>query len=184
MLLADVGARNRDMPSHYQGSETTVRALNAYINLMRACDSLERRLAGKLELRGLTVAQFGILEALLHLGPMCQKALGEKLLRSRGNITVVVNNLEKRGLVRRQRDTEDKRMIQIHLRAEGQKLIASVFPQHAEDIKAEMSVLNREEQEALRQLCRKLGKGAPGLCDERLHEQREGDKKNATSSTE
>lgn len=172
------------MPSHYQGCETTVRALNAYINLVRASDSLERRLTARLDLHGLTVAQFGILEALLHLGPMCQKELGEKLLRSGGNITVVVNNLEKRSLVRRQRDTEDKRMIQIHLTAEGQKLIASVFPQHAEDIKAEMSVLDPEEQEALRQLCRKLGKGGPDLRDERLHEQLKGDKKNVEGSTE
>ena len=49
----------------------------------------------------LTVGQFGTLEALLHLGPLCRRDLGRKLLRSGGNITVVVGNLARRGLVRR-----------------------------------------------------------------------------------
>src|SRR5580704_16148434 len=133
------------MPSHYQGQRDTLRALNAYINLARASDSLLGRMSAGLERNGLTMGQFGVLETLLHLGPMCQRGLGEKLLRSGGNITLVVDNLEKHGWVRRERQRGDRRMIMIHLTLEGRKLIEGVFPEHARAIKKEMSVLKPQE---------------------------------------
>jgi len=105
------------------------------------------------------VGQFGVLEALLHLGPMTQCVLGEKLLRSGGNITLVIDNLEKHGLVRRERQTEDRRTIVIHLTPKGMRLIKRVFPAHAKMILKEMSQLEPKEQEDLRRLCRKLGTG-------------------------
>ena len=85
------------MPTHYKGAENEVRALNAFINLMRASDSLASRGALLLESQGLTHGQFGTMEALFHLGPLCQRQLGEKLLRSGGNLTMVIDNLEKKG---------------------------------------------------------------------------------------
>jgi MarR family transcriptional regulator, 2-MHQ and catechol-resistance regulon repressor len=147
------------MPTRHNGPERQVRALNAFINLVRATDSVAARLNAKIEAHGLTTAQFGVLEAIYHLGPMCQKALAGKLLRSGGDVTVVVNNLEKRGWVRRERQVEDRRMIQIQLTSEGRRLIERIFPQHADDIARELSVLEPEEQEELRKICRKLGKG-------------------------
>lgn len=110
-------------------------------------------------LEDLTVSQFGALESLYHLGPMCQTTLGSKLLRSGGNITMVVDNLEKRGLVHRQRDPEDRRMTVITLTKAGEDLISRVFPNHLEEIVHEMSALTPEEQEQLGSLCRKLGMG-------------------------
>jgi len=104
------------------------------------------------------MGQFGVLEALYHLGPMCQKALGEKLLRSGGNVTLVVDNLARQGWVRRERQTDDRRHIRIHLTPRGRMLIARVLPKHVEAIAKEMSVLDANEQEALRRICRKLGK--------------------------
>lgn len=145
------------MPTHYKGRERTVRALNAYINLARASDSVFGRMAAQLESQGLTPGQFGVLEALVHLGPMCQHTLAEKLLRSGGNITLVVDNLEKHGWVRRERQEADRRQILIHLTARGRRLISRVFPLHAKAIEQEMSSLETAEQEALRRICRKLG---------------------------
>jgi MarR family 2-MHQ and catechol resistance regulon transcriptional repressor len=154
------------MPTHYRGREKTVRALNAYINLARATDSIFGRMAAQLESQGLTPGQFGVLEALLHLGPMCQHTLAEKLLRSGGNITLVVDNLEKHGWVRRERQKADRRKIRIHLTAGGRRLISWVFPLHAKAIEKEMSCLDTREQEALRRICRKLGRDEEKLCAE------------------
>jgi MarR family transcriptional regulator, 2-MHQ and catechol-resistance regulon repressor len=151
------------MPTHYKGRSDTVRALNAYINLARASDSLLGRMSAQLEREGLTMGQFGVLEVLLHLGPMCQRTLGQKLLRSGGNITLVVDNLEKHGWVRRERLESDHRMMVIHLTPAGQELIATVFPRHAKAIKNEMSRLKPAEQETLRRLARKLGLGGEKL---------------------
>jgi MarR family 2-MHQ and catechol resistance regulon transcriptional repressor len=147
------------MPTHFKGPKRTIRALNAYINLARASDSVLGRISAQLEAQGLTMGQFGVLETLLHLGPMCQHALAEKLLRSGGNITLVVDNLEKDGWVRRERQKDDRRMIVIHLTQPGRRLIERVFPGHARAIEREMSNLAPREQEELRRLCRKLGRG-------------------------
>lgn len=149
------------MPTHYKGDAGTVRALNAYINLIRASDSVAGQTATELEAYGLTVGQFGVLEALLHLGPLCQYTLAEKLLRSGGNITLVVDNLEKHGWVRRERQKDDRRMVRIHLTPEGRRLIGRVFPEHARAVARQMSGLTPAEQETLRRLARKLGSAAP-----------------------
>src|SRR5579863_1152188 len=156
------------MPTHFAGCEDTVRALNAYINLVRASDSLLSKVGVHLESEGVTPGQFAVLEALLHLGPMCQHALAAKLLRSGGNMTLVVDNLEKQGWVKRVRQEKDRRMVQIHLTPKGKRLITRIFPEHAKAIAQVMSELTPAEQEELRRIARKLGRGAEELCAERL----------------
>jgi MarR family 2-MHQ and catechol resistance regulon transcriptional repressor len=146
------------MPTHYHGPKHEVRALDAYIPLFRAVDTLAGRSATRLEAAGLTQGQFAVLEALLHLGSLCQSELSHKLLRAGGNITMVVDNLEKRGWVRRVRGRDDRRFVAVHLTAGGKRLIQRIFPEHAAAISKEMSCLTVAEQETLRRLCRKLGR--------------------------
>lgn len=156
------------MPTHFHGCDDTVRALNAYINLVRASDSVVSKIGAHLESAGVTPGQFAVLESLLHLGPMCQHTLAEKLLRSGGNMTLVVDNLQKRGWVKRVRQEKDRRMVQIHLTPKGRRLITRIFPEHAKAIARVMAELTPEEQEDLRRIARKLGRGAEALCAERL----------------
>ena len=147
------------MATHYRGSKEEVGALNAYIKLLRAAESVTARLAHQLRADDLTMSQFGILEALLHLGPMSQRELGQKLLKTSGNITMVIDNLEKRGLAKRQRRAEDRRVITVHLTTDGRALIEETFPRHLKGIVAEMNRLTSEEQDTLGRLCRKVGLG-------------------------
>lgn len=163
------------MPTHFQGDAETVRALSAYINLIRASDSTMAKTMTHLEGLGVTTGQFAVLEALLHLGPMCQHTLGEKLLRSGGNVTLVVDNLERHGWVRRERQVDDRRMIQIHLTPKGRRLITRVFPEHAKMVVTVMSQLTAAEQEQLRKIARKLGRGADQLRTERMKREKEND---------
>jgi MarR family 2-MHQ and catechol resistance regulon transcriptional repressor len=72
-------------------------------------------------------------------------------------MTLVIDNLEKRGLVRRERSSEDRRFIRVHLTDEGERLIRRVFPVHADAITRQLAVLTQDEQRALGTLCRKLG---------------------------
>ena len=134
-----------------------MKALNTYTKLMRAAESITARTHRHLSSKGLTISQFGVLEALYHLGPLSQKQIGQKILRSSGNITMVIDNLEKRNLVRRRRDKADRRVFIIHLTDEGNKLIRKIFPPHATKISDEMSVLSPAEQETLGGLCKKMG---------------------------
>jgi MarR family transcriptional regulator, 2-MHQ and catechol-resistance regulon repressor len=148
------------MPTHYKGPARITRALNAYINLARAASSMLARETRELDQRRLTVGQFGVLEAVLHLGPMKQRSLAEKLLCGGANITMVVDHLEMRGLVRRERQPDDRRTVLVHLTPKGSAVIKKVFKEHAHFIAEQMAVLPPNEQEQLRHLCRKLGLGS------------------------
>ncbi|WP_138431101.1 MarR family winged helix-turn-helix transcriptional regulator [Fodinibius saliphilus] len=145
------------MGTHYNGSDKEQKTLDAFIKLMRATESINNRLNRHLTEADLTVSQFGVLEALLHLGPLNQKALAEKLLKSGGNITMVVDNLEKNNWVERQKDPEDRRSVLVHLTTEGEEFISSYFPKHLELILDEFEVLSDEELESISKICKKLG---------------------------
>src|SRR5512147_1649390 len=142
---------------HFHGTACQERALEAYVKLLRAADTVDSILMSKLEEAGLTPSQFGVLEALYHIGPLCLGELARKLLKSGGNLTMVVGNLQKRGLVTRTRQAADKRYYLVSITEKGRKLIAQVFPQHVERIVALMAALSPAEQESLAALTRKLG---------------------------
>ena len=150
------------MPTHFEGKPEEVLALDTMIKLTRAVNSFEARVFSHGTLGDLTTSQFGVLEALYHLGPMCQGELSQKLLKSTGNMTLVIDNLEKHGLVRRERSVEDRRMISVVLTPTGHELIERIFPQHVAVIVKEMGVLTAEEQRTLGDLLRKLGRGNSG----------------------
>lgn len=146
------------MGTRYQGPERERRALDAYTKLVRAMESVKSALRPPLLEDGLTGGQLGVLEALLHLGPMVQSELADKLLTSRSNLTTLIDNLERDDLVRRERSEEDRRQIEVSLTDQGRELIEDVFPRHAKRITELMGELEPEEQEQLGRLCRKLGR--------------------------
>jgi len=143
--------------THYQGTPDEMRALGAYIKLMRASETVLSKMAQHTTAANLTISQLGTLDALHHLGPMPQKEIARKILKSSGNITTVVDNLERQKLVRRVRDTHDRRFVYVHLTAEGRRMIQEYFPTHVAEITRLLSVLTPEEQEALSAVCKKLG---------------------------
>jgi MarR family 2-MHQ and catechol resistance regulon transcriptional repressor len=137
--------------------KSTDRALNTYTKLMRAAESVTVRTSRHMTAAGLTISQFGVLEALLHKGPLCQRDIATKILKSTGNITMVIDNLEKRGLVRRERDNQDRRYLTVHLSATGRVLVSRVFAGVESSIVTELAVLSGDEQGQLGALCKKLG---------------------------
>jgi MarR family 2-MHQ and catechol resistance regulon transcriptional repressor len=147
------------MGTHFAGTDEEIRALNSYIKLSRASEEVSHTINSHLREHGLSLSQFGVLEALYHLGPMTVGHLGEKILRTSGNMTLVVDNLFKRGLVDRQRCPEDRRRVDVTLTDEGRALLEQVWPEHLDGVVAAFGVLTPEEQEQLGALCRKLGLG-------------------------
>jgi MarR family 2-MHQ and catechol resistance regulon transcriptional repressor len=146
------------MPTHFQGTPEEELALDTYIKLTRATDTINARLSMASSMQELTISQFGVLEALYHLGPQAQIMLGEKILKSNSNMTTVIDNLEKRQLVHRERAKDDRRKIIVHLTDAGLNLIKDIFPKHVRAIEQQFSVLSTEEKQLLCDLLRKLGK--------------------------
>lgn len=142
------------MTTYLDSSEHRL-ALRTFIKLVRCTNSVTKDVHKRLP-AGLTVSQFGILEALYHLGPMSQKELAQKILKSAGNITTIINNLEKAQLVTRATKENDKRFYTISLSIAGKQLIEAIFPSHADVILRRMSKLTEAEQELLGSLLMKL----------------------------
>jgi MarR family 2-MHQ and catechol resistance regulon transcriptional repressor len=147
------------MPTHYEGSRAERRTLDTFIKLTRCNNSMLARLASQNITGDLTPSQFGVLETLYHLGSMTQGQISNKVLKSTSNLTTVIDNLERDGYVRRERDAEDRRVIHIHLTEAGTSKIEAVLPIHIEALVDVFSVLSPAEQETLGELCKKLGKG-------------------------
>lgn len=148
------------MPTHHSGTRQQTSALDSYIKLTRAVSSVEARLFSSDLIEDLTPSQFGVLEILYHLGPLSQGEVSAKLSKSTGNLTLVLDNLEKQGLVRRERNQQDRRVVTIHLTPQGELLIRRIFPQVAAAVTSMFSSLTLEEQEELGKLCKKLGKSS------------------------
>ena len=117
-------------------------ALRAYVKLLRAGKAVLARVEPRLAAAGLTPTQLGVLEAILHKGPLTQRELGRKVLTSAGNMTDVVDKLEARGLVCRTRSPRDRRIVSVTLTPAGRTLIEGLFPRHARDIAAAMGGLS------------------------------------------
>lgn len=151
--------KTRFMGTKFDGTDRQIAALNLFIKLMRASDSVAASINSFIAENGLSVSQFGVLESLYHLGPLNQTGIASKLLKTGGNITMVIDNLEKRGLVKRKRSKKDRRYIHVHITNEGSKLIKDIFPSHVDNIVARLSVLGVEEQLTMSDLLKRLGRG-------------------------
>jgi len=147
------------MTTHYTGTRAEMRTLDTFIKLTRCTNSVLARLAERNTVGDLTWSQFAVLEALYHLGHMTQGEISAKVLKSGSNMTTVIDNLERDGLVRRERDAKDRRVIHVHLTEAGTGKIEAVLPGHVAALVDEFSILSAKEQEALGELCKKLGKG-------------------------
>lgn len=148
---------NLKMSTHYKGTKEEVSALDCFIKLLRASESVNAAAVRQIQANGLTESQFGVLEALLHLGTLNQNQLAGKILKSGGNITLVIDNLLKHGLVVKEKRSDDRRCYWISLSDSGKELITRIFPEHVRIITERFAALSSEQQKQLAMLCRKLG---------------------------
>ena len=145
------------MPTRYNGTAEQIRALNAYIKLQRAAESVMTRTTAHLAAYNLSLSQFAVLEALYHLGTLSQRDLAEKLLKSTGNMSIVLKNLERRGFISRVRNPDDHRYMRVCLTPDGEALLELLLEDHVQGIVADLAILSPVEQDELARLCRKLG---------------------------
>ena len=148
------------MGTHYRGEQRAVRALDTWIKLVRCTAAVQARLDAWIRAQGVTPSQFGLLEALFHLGPQEPCDLGPKLLTSRPNVVLIVDQLEQRGLVRRAPVAGDKRRVLVALTPAGRRLTEKLFEKHVERVVETFAPLAPAEQEALAALCKRLGLAA------------------------
>jgi len=139
-------------------SNQEAQVLKLYTQLMHATNVVSEKMHRHLLTHKLSISQFGVIEALYHLGPLCQKEIGGKILKTSGNITLVIDNLEKRGLVTREKDPADRRRMTVKITKSGYELIEKIFPVHSKIAQKVFSVLEPKAQLSLSKILKKLGK--------------------------
>jgi MarR family 2-MHQ and catechol resistance regulon transcriptional repressor len=140
--------------------EQNVSGTHLFLVLWKAANAVRRVAEANIEELGLGLTDFAVLEALLHKGPLAVNAIGRKVLLTSGSITTAIDRLEKRGLVERRGDPEDRRSRIVHLTEEGRSLIACAFERHAAKLEELAGVLSRDERADLVRTARKFGLAA------------------------
>ena len=133
--------------------------LRAHIELSRSLIKIRAKEIVWLAERDLTLPQFGILESLYHLGKLSVGQITKLTLSTPGNMTVIVKNLQSKGLIRILTSDEDRRIKMLEITNEGSEIIKSIFPAHVKNLTAWYDkALDEEELQTLSRLLRKLEK--------------------------
>jgi MarR family 2-MHQ and catechol resistance regulon transcriptional repressor len=140
--------------------------VHLWLLLWKASKAVEAHARQSVRATELCLSDFGVLEALLHKGPLPISALGKKVLLSSGSMTAAVDRLERNGLVERATTSEDRRSRVVHLTAKGSELIRPLFAGHERDMERAFSGLDRVERITLANLLRKLGRDAEAMRTE------------------
>ena len=147
-------------------TEEDTNGVHLWVLLWKATKAVEAHARRSVNGTQLGLSDFGVLEALLHKGPLPISALGKKVLLSSGSMTAAVDRLENSGYVIRAATSSDRRACIVHLTEEGLKLIRRVFAEHERDMERVFSLLDTSERKALASLLRKLGHEAEGTAAE------------------
>jgi len=146
-----------------EGAAEEETALKLWVVLSRAQAAVARHAEADVARHGLTIAEFAILEALYHRGPLLLGELQRKILVSSGGVTYLVDRLEAKGLVERQECPEDRRARFAALTPAGKALLGRIFPEHARGIARALGGLTETEQAQATALLRTLGRAAAEL---------------------
>lgn len=131
-------------------------ALHSLVIFRRASNAISRQEVQTIKKHHLTVAQFGVMEALYNKGNLRIQDLIDKLLSTSGNMTVVIRNMIRDGYIFKVADEKDKRSYLIGLTPAGRKIIERILPEHYDNIGQIFSVLSQKEQEDLVQILKKF----------------------------
>jgi len=141
----------------------SLRGAHLWLVLWKAFDALQVHAFANIHSLGLGLSDFGVLEVLLHKGPLPVNVLGQKIRLTSGSISIAIDRLEEKGLVERKDDPDDRRARIVHLTSEGRKLIAHAFTEHADAMEHATSGLSATERTAAIRLLKKLGAKAVSL---------------------
>ncbi|HEU4635926.1 MAG TPA: MarR family transcriptional regulator [Edaphobacter sp.] len=158
-------------------TEPDLSAIHLWLLLWKASRAVEANSTRSIARFDMGTTDFGILEALLHKGPLSVTHLRQKVLLTSGSMTTAVDRLEARGLVARHDDVKDRRARIIRLTPEGQRLIECAFADHREQMEAALAGFSNDDRAQLLPLLRRLGRvaestfhAAPTGADERREE--------------
>ena len=127
-----------------------------WIRFLRFSINSKKKLQEDLEKLGLTPPQLYVLATIGFAGRMPFNEIGAEMMVTVSNLTGIVDRLGEKGLVVRQRDTHDRRVVHVMLTDKGTELYDSSIPSFEKFLSEFFSPLNKTEQKELAVLLRKL----------------------------
>jgi DNA-binding MarR family transcriptional regulator len=105
-------------PFHSRGQE-------AYLTILRTADDMRRRVSMVLEPAGVTLQQYNVLRILRGAGKdgLPTLAIGERMIERTPGITRLIDRMEEKGWVDRERCTEDRRRVWCRITEEGLRIL-------------------------------------------------------------
>ena len=136
-----------------------------WIVMMKAMRALTRYAAAGIEETGLGLSDFGVLEVLLHKGPLPVNTIGPIVDLTPGSISIAVDRLVAKSLVSRVESAEDRRVRMVALTPSGKNLIVAAFQKHAAQMRRVFSELSAGELRDFEMALKRIGKRAAGLME-------------------
>lgn len=124
--------------------------------LVRAYQAFRSYSDADIRQHGLTSSQFDVIATLGNTSGMIFNKLAEKTLTTKGELTGIIDRLEKKGLVRREVPPEDRRSFLAVLTPEGERVFEETFPAHITHLKQRFATLERQELEQIRVALEKI----------------------------
>lgn len=153
-------ARTAPSPAPAPVDERYAEDLKLWVVLSRAAAAVGQHSERDIARHGFSSAEFGILEALYHKGPLLLGEIQRRILVSSGGITFLVDRLTEKGFVAREACPNDRRARYAVLTPAGRALMKRIFPGHAEVIAHALEGLTREQRRTATKLLRDLGRSA------------------------
>lgn len=141
-------------------SKTDTSAIHLWLVLWKTFRSVEAHAHRHIAALDMCLSDFGVLEVLLHKGPLAVQEIGEKVLLTSGSMTAALDRLERRGLVERKEGAEDRRVRVVRLTVTGKSMIREAFEDHKRAMDLAVSGVSEDDRETLIGLLRQLGQGA------------------------
>jgi MarR family 2-MHQ and catechol resistance regulon transcriptional repressor len=151
--------------SDENSDEADLSGIHVWLVLWKASRAVEAEAQRSIARFGMVQSDFGVLEALLHRGPLSAKQLGAKVLLTSGSVTAAIDRLATRGLVRREDDARDRRACIVQLTAAGRRLIERAFAQHRDEMEQVLEGFSIDERQRLLPLLRQIGRVAEGFTE-------------------
>ena len=137
--------------------------VHVWLVMMKAMRALTKYAAADIEETGLGLTDFGILEVLLHKGPLPVNTIGPIVDLTPGSISIAIDRLFAKRLVSRVESPEDRRVRIVALTPRGKDLIVAAFRKHSGGMKRLFSELSPEELRGFEVALKKVGKRAAAL---------------------
>lgn len=135
-------------------------SLKAFVGIKRTDNILEKIVKKDAQQYGLNISEFAVMELLYHKGGQPINRIQERILIANSSTTYVLDKLQQKGYITRERDEHDKRSMQAVLTTEGYELIGKIFPAHSELLTSLFSNLSDEELTAFRETLKKISANA------------------------